>query len=217
MSSKVAKPVNPHFSLLAVISFMISFAVARTFTTLFPSTVVLVGGGIHVHHFWYGLALLAIGGWMGIVNRNERIDQLAAILYGAGGGLIADEFGLLLTFGNYWSNLTYTIVAMLLAFALLGTLFVKHASSIREQFGKVSKNDAGLYFGILLGMVSAAFLVETTNVVVFVVASILGIIALVVVLGFLVFRFNAKSKAKKSNLVKRKWSHINTIDLICEN
>jgi hypothetical protein len=204
MATHQGKEDNPHFSLLAVIFFMASFAVARTFTTLFPSTVVLVGGGIHLHHFWYGLALLAVGGWMGIVNKNERIDQLAAVLYGAGGGLIADEFGLLLTFGNYWSSLTYTAVAMLLAFALLGALLINHAGTIREQFSKLTRNDIGLYLGILLGMVSVAFLLETTNVVVFVVAAILGIIALIVFIVFFAFWLTAKRKAETSKQAQRK-------------
>jgi hypothetical protein len=197
MTSHLQKEENPHFSLLAVISFIASFAVARTFTTLFPSTVVIIGGGIHLHHFWYGLALLAIGGWMGIINHNERIDQLAAVFYGIGGGLVVDESGLLLTFGNYWSTLTYTIVALVLAFALLGTLLARHAGSIREQFGKLTKHDFGLYFGILLGMVSAAFLVETTNTIVFVIASMLGIMSLVIVLVFITLLLNAKKRAEK--------------------
>jgi hypothetical protein len=198
------KGENPHFSLLAVISFIGSFAVARTFTTLFPTTVVIVGGGIHLHHFWYGLALLAIGGWMGIINHNERIDQLAAVFYGIGGGLVVDESGLLLTFGNYWSTLTYTIVAMVLAFALLGTLLMKHAGSIRQQFGKLSKHDFGLYFGILLGMVSLAFLVETTNNTVFFVASVLGIISLAIILGFVALLLNARKQIERQSQARRK-------------
>jgi hypothetical protein len=202
MSSKVAQEVNPHFSILAVIAFMASFAVARTFTTLFPSVVVSFGGGIHIHHFWYGLLLLAIGGWMGIVNQNQRIDQLAAILYGAGGGLVADEFGLLLTFGDYWSNLTYTIIAMLLSLTLLGSLLIRHSGAIRVQFGKLSRNDAVFYFGILLGMVSLAFLVETTSTVVFGVATILAIVALVIVVGCLIFRFRTKRQVEKGDLAR---------------
>jgi hypothetical protein len=204
MSSKAAKEVNPHFSILAVIAFIASFAVARTFTTLFPGVVFLVGSGIHIHHFWYGLILLAVGGWMGIVNQNQQIDQLAAILYGAGGGLIADEFGLLLTFGDYWSNVTYTIIAMLLSFALLGSLLIKHSGAIRAQFGKMSRNDAVLYLGILLGMVSIAFLVETTNAVVFGVAAILLVVASALVFSNLIFRLRAKRQFEKGDLAKHK-------------
>ena len=87
------------FSLLALISFVASFVIARVFTTISPS-VVLRWGGVHIHHFWYGIVLLAIGSWLWISSNEERITRLAAVICGAGGGLIADEAGLLLTVGN---------------------------------------------------------------------------------------------------------------------
>jgi hypothetical protein len=77
----------------------------------------LVGGGLHIHHFWFGIALLAVGGWLGISFNNKDIDMVAAIIYGVGGGLIVDEVGLLLTFGNYWSGLTWTLLIVLLSFS----------------------------------------------------------------------------------------------------
>ena len=33
-----------------------------------------------------------------------------AIVFGIGGGLVGDKIGLLLTFGNYYSELTYTFL-----------------------------------------------------------------------------------------------------------
>jgi hypothetical protein len=68
--------------------------VARSFTTLYPETH-LLGGGFHIHHFWYGLSMPAVGGWLGISYDHERISRAAAISFGAGGGLIGDEVGLL--------------------------------------------------------------------------------------------------------------------------
>jgi hypothetical protein len=88
-----------HLAAIALLSFMVAFAAARVFTTFFPSAV-LIGNGIHIHHFWFGIALLAVGGWLGISYNDKDTDRLAAILYGAGGGLIVDEVGLLLTFGE---------------------------------------------------------------------------------------------------------------------
>ena len=79
---------------------MVSFVMARLFTILNPN-VVLVGGNFHIHHFWYGLALLSVGEWLGISYSGEEVDRLAAVLFGAGGGLIGDEIKLLLTFGDY--------------------------------------------------------------------------------------------------------------------
>jgi len=55
----------------------------------------VVQSGIHFHHFWYGIVLLAASGWLGIVG-GDRWNRLAAIMYGLGGGLLADEVGLIL-------------------------------------------------------------------------------------------------------------------------
>jgi hypothetical protein len=62
------------------------------------------------------LALLAVGGWVGISYTQKEIDMIASIMYGVGGGLIADEIGLLLTFGNYFSELTWTFLLLLFSF-----------------------------------------------------------------------------------------------------
>ncbi len=99
MNDILGRNIQPraHLSTTALVSFILSFVASRTFTTFFPSTV-LVSNGVHIHHFWFGIALLAIGGWLGINYTDKDTDHLAAILYGAGGGLIADEVGLLLTF-----------------------------------------------------------------------------------------------------------------------
>jgi len=56
VSSKRFQP-RAHLATIALISFIASFTVARLFTTFYPSTV-LVTNGIHIHHFWHGLALL---------------------------------------------------------------------------------------------------------------------------------------------------------------
>jgi uncharacterized membrane protein YidH (DUF202 family) len=48
-------------SVLALTVLVVSFVIARVFTTISPDTV-LVSGSLHVHHFWFGLILLAVGG-----------------------------------------------------------------------------------------------------------------------------------------------------------
>ena len=79
MAAFSAKRFQPraNFAIVALLSFILSFIVARTFTTFFPSTV-LVSNGIHVHHFWFGIVLLAIGGWLGISYNDVDADRLAA-------------------------------------------------------------------------------------------------------------------------------------------
>ena len=96
---------------MALASFLASFIIARTYATIFPNSV-LIGGGLHIHHFWFGLVLLAVGGWIGIIYNHKQIDMVAAVIYGLGGRLIVDEIGLLLTFGDYWSIVSWTFLVI---------------------------------------------------------------------------------------------------------
>nr|MDO8099208.1 hypothetical protein [Candidatus Njordarchaeota archaeon] len=196
MSSPEKKGVNPHLSVLALVSFVSAFLVARTFTTFFPNTV-LVGDGLHIHHFWFGLAMLAIGGWLGISYEKERIDRLAAILFGAGGGLIGDEVGLLLTFGNYWTGITYTVVISFLAFAVVMILLTRYWKTITSEFSPFLRGHRILYFSIFLGGVSAAFIMETDDVGVIAVSSVLTITACLIVLAYFIQRSRLRHSEKK--------------------
>jgi hypothetical protein len=174
-----------HLAIAALVSFILAFVVARTFTTFFPSTV-LVSNGIHIHHFWYGIALLAVGGWLGISFNDKDTDRLAAILYGAGGGLIVDEVGLLLTFGNYWTSLTYTFFIAFLAFIFVLILFNLYREIIVEEFKEFLGSKASIYFGVFLFAISVAFITQTSNVLVVATSSALAIAALVICLAYIV-------------------------------
>jgi hypothetical protein len=74
---------RPNLSLYALVSFTLSFGGARGFTFIAPD-LVLVGGGYHIHHFWFGLVMLALGGWLGINYTGDRLDRFAATIYGLG-------------------------------------------------------------------------------------------------------------------------------------
>ncbi len=115
-------PFRHGLTFIATLAFVISFFGSRLFATLFPTTVVMQGG-IHLHHFWYGIALISVAGWMGIAWRNERLYRLYAVLYGLGAGFVGDEVGLLLTFNNYQSELTYLFFIAAISFVIIATLF----------------------------------------------------------------------------------------------
>ncbi len=182
---------RPNLSMLALISFIASFAVARTFTTLYPN-IYLTGGGYHIHHFWIGLAMLAIGGWLGISYENERINRLAAILFGAGGGIIGDEVGLLLTFGNYWTEITYTFVITFLAFVSILILLTRYSKIIRREFTEFLRSNASLYFGVFLASVSIAFILETDNTTIMAISSALTMTACIIILVYFIQRIRAR-------------------------
>jgi hypothetical protein len=191
MATKERIQEKPNLSILAMISFIASFIVTRIFTTLNPNTV-LISGDYHIHHFWYGLAMLAIGGWIGISVENERLNRVAAILFGAGGGLIGDEIGLLLTFGNYWTEITYTFVIIFLTFASMLILLNKYHKLIRTEFTQFLRSNASLYFGVFLAAVSIAFILETDNTTIITVSSAFAIIACIIILAYFIQRIRTK-------------------------
>jgi len=183
---------KPNLSILALIAFIVSFVIARTFTTLNPGTIILINGSIHVHHFWYGLAMLVVGGWLGISYEDERVNRLAAILFGAGGGLVGDEVGLLLTFGDYWTMLTYTFLLVFLAFASILILVSFYFRTIRTEFAEFLSSNASLYVGVFIAAVSIAFIMETNDVTINTVSSVLAIVAVVIILAYFVQRIRKK-------------------------
>jgi hypothetical protein len=177
---KLDEASKPNLSFIMLSSFLVSFAVARVFTSFFPSTVLEVQG-IHVHHFWYGLALLVVGGWLGINYRDDHIERFAAIIFGVGGGLVGDEIGLLLTFGNYYSELTYTFVIALLAFSFMATLFRRHGKAIVTELYGYSRRHVDLYAGLFLAFISSAFLIQSENMLVIMLSAIAFAVGLILI------------------------------------
>ena len=119
MVQEVQRTVFRHgLAFYGTVAFVASFLGARLFATPNP-TVTVVRGGIHFHHFWYGLAMVISAGWLGITLNNERMGRNLAIVFGLGAGLIGDEVGLLLTFGDYTSNLTEIFFVAAVGFIIL--------------------------------------------------------------------------------------------------
>ncbi len=168
---------KPWLSLTALLSFIPSFAAARLFTFFRPSTVIVVFG-VHVHHFWYGLGLFAMAGWLGIAGP-DRWTRVAAVMYGMGAGLVADEIGLLLTppngtLGNYQSGLTYTAVVGIIAVALMLSLFSRYRREIIDNFRTVGVAEPLIF--ISLFVIVIPFVVDYVEFQ----ASLLGIIVAIV-------------------------------------
>ncbi len=182
---------RPNLSILAIMSFILSFIVARTFTTLNPTTT-WTSGGYHIHHFWYGIAMLAIGGWLGISYQNDRINRLAAILFGAGGGIIGDETGLLLTLRDYWTGMTYMLIIMFLALVSMLILLLKYSRVMAAEFAELTRNKESIYVGIFLAVVSIAVILETDNMIIIAVSGVLTAVSCLIILGYFIQRFRKK-------------------------
>ena len=121
-----SKKLQIHFIILS--SFIMSFLIARLFVAILNADInpvcQLWVKGYRIHHFFFGIGLLAIGGWLGHLNGGSRsiITKVSAGIYGTGLGLVADEFGLLLTFGNYWAEQSYIFFVLISLFLLIALL-----------------------------------------------------------------------------------------------
>jgi amino acid transporter len=149
-------PFRHGLTFIATLAFVVSFFGSRLFATLFPTTVVMQGG-IHLHHFWYGIALISVAGWMGIAWRNERLYRLYAVLYGLGAGFVGDEVGLLLTFNNYQSELTYVFFIAAISFVIIATLFLRYRAQLKEELLKLSFRERAAMIGVYLTGFSVFF------------------------------------------------------------
>jgi hypothetical protein len=143
-------------SFLGTLAFMTGFFAARIFAVQNPN-VVVVQGGIHFHHFWYGLGMVTLTGWLGIAFNRPRLVRTYAIIFGLGAGLIGDEVGLLLTLGDYQSSLTPDFFVGVVGFIILASTLVRYRKIVMKDVTHTSWNERLIYIGINLAGLSAIF------------------------------------------------------------
>ena len=141
---------------MGTMGFLTGFFGARLFAVQNPN-VVVVQGGIHFHHFWYGLGMVTLAGWLGIAFNKPRLVRIYAIIFGLGAGLIGDEVGLLLTFGDYQSSLTTDFFVGVVGFIILASTLVRYRKIVVKDVIHTSWNERLVYIGINLAGLSAIF------------------------------------------------------------
>jgi len=147
--------INHGLAFLGLLAFIVSFSGARIFTTLHPHTWVIIDG-IHVHHFWYGLAMVGVAGWLGIISTVPTHKRVYALVFGLGAGLIGDEVGLLLTFGNYYSDLTYVFGVGFITIAILGLLLSGYKDRLHNDVIGLGTNERMVHVGVIVAGLSVA-------------------------------------------------------------
>jgi hypothetical protein len=80
-----------------LVGFLPTFIIERIMVANFPSLFVDVRG-VHVHHFTWGVIILALVGFIALVWP-DRVRHILATVYGIGLALAFDEFGM-------WLHLT---------------------------------------------------------------------------------------------------------------
>ena len=141
---------------IAVLAFVASFFGSRLFAIIFP-TVVVETQGIHFHHFWYGIAMISIAGWLGIAWRDNRFDRIFAVVYGLGAGFIGDEVGLLLTLGSYQSELTYQFFIGAVSFVIITMLLLQYGDDLEREVLHLSRRERLTLLGLFIAGFSAIF------------------------------------------------------------
>jgi len=120
-----SKKLQLQFIILS--GFIVSFLIARAFVVLLDiplnSAHQLWVKGYRIHHFFYGIGVLIIGGWLEHTHNGRLVTKISAGLYGIGVGVLVDEFGLLLTFGDYWSAQSYVFFVIISLLFLITLLF----------------------------------------------------------------------------------------------
>lgn len=117
----------------------LSLAFSTTFITTRASTLVIrhrggwgpfrnvVANDHHIHHFVPGIVLAFVAGAISIISRDERLDPILAVPFGAGAALTLDESALLLKLDDvYWTEegvlsvqITLATMAMLSALTIV--------------------------------------------------------------------------------------------------
>ena len=99
-----------HPLLLMLVSFVVTFLIVRGIVRMIRAGRGpfhnVSSGAVHVHHVVPGTLLLFVGATLSISNIGAFwADEVAAVLIGIGGGLVFDEFALLLYLDDvYWTQ-----------------------------------------------------------------------------------------------------------------
>lgn len=119
------------------VAFLLTFVVARVISHIEPNFFLHIVPGLHIHHYLYGILILAVSGYLALITNNPRYKYLISLLHGFGLGLAFDEFGFLLRFSDRSADrFSYDGVIVLIGLFLLLISTEKGIQMRRIHFGK---------------------------------------------------------------------------------
>jgi hypothetical protein len=109
---------------IILVSFLVSFLAIRFFSTrLFGGSIFI--GGYQIHHFYFGVLFLAVGGLIGTLSSRQAFLRVASAYIGLGLGLFADEIELLLSCTTeYRRDCAYDLYSLSSSYDVMGTIAV---------------------------------------------------------------------------------------------
>ncbi len=131
---------------LILIAFLATFAFSRAVTYFFPAAVLVPFKGVHVHHFAYGIILLAISNFLLLTQpRSEKTRLRLSLVYGLALGLAFDEFFMWIQLEDiYWDrhNLDAIIIVALIILNVIyfDGFWRKWGNRLREFLQTISQD-----------------------------------------------------------------------------
>jgi hypothetical protein len=123
---------------LAWLAFTLTFVIARIVTGVIKvgedDTGNVTVGGLHLHHYLWGILIVVLVAIFGLVDRSPRVRSLMGAALGVGLALIVDEIALLLTLEDvYWSSVGWVSVAVaVVLIGIVGTVLTLTRSGARD-------------------------------------------------------------------------------------
>jgi hypothetical protein len=113
-----------HMPFWVLAGFLPTFAVARFLVNNFPTLFVNIRG-VHIHHFAWGVIVLAVVGFISLVSPTYPPRPALAVSYGVGLALAFDEFGMWLRLtSNYNLDQSEDVMVGILAFLVIAVYFM---------------------------------------------------------------------------------------------
>lgn len=126
------------FSLLA--SFLIARILVYLITFGYLPNIFLNVGGVHVHHFTYGIAILILMGFFSLLSFSPQNKIWLALGYGTGLGLTLDEAGQwLLLDDEYWVRQSYDAIIVSSLLLLVVIYLPRYTGVFLKLFEKRKK------------------------------------------------------------------------------
>ena len=154
-------------ALFTLLAFLLTFAFVRTSTHLIRRGVKWWPGnlevkGTHIHHLVWGILLLIVVGYLGVVlEPASPWHEVLAILFGVGAALTLDEFALWLNLRDvYWSHEGRRSIDAVIVASILGAVVVMGFSvwvDLADDVRLAAQVTAGAvgFLGLALALVNA--------------------------------------------------------------
>lgn len=112
----------------AAVAFTITFGGLRALTHAIRHRLLPWGditpGGLHIHHYVWGVGLLLIVGLVSLIVDTPRYNPLLGAVYGVATALVVDEFALLLNLRDvYWATEGRVSVDIALTTIAIATIY----------------------------------------------------------------------------------------------